>query len=67
MRSREAFGEVDRQLRGLSQRLPSTLTNDELAEDMATARDTVETGLRDLRRDLGEQGGLLVVEATEGP
>ena len=61
-----AFGEVDRQLRLLGSRLLTTLTDEELAQDMSTARPTVEVGLRDLQRDLGNQRGLQVTAAIEG-
>ena len=60
------FGEVIRQLRLLGGRPTHDLTDEELATDMSVAKAYVDTGLAELQRRLGDQGGLQVEEAYGG-
>ena len=60
------FGEVIRQLRLLGGRPTHDLTEEELATDMCVAKAYVDTGLEELQRRLGDQGGLQVEEAYGG-
>ena len=61
-----AFGEVIRQLRLLGGRLPSDLTDEDLATNMSVAKAYVDVGLDELQRHLGDQGGLQIEEAQVG-
>ena len=61
-----AFGEVIRQLRLLGKRLPSDLTDEDLATNMSVAKAYVDVGLDELQQHLGDQGGLQIEEAQGG-
>ena len=61
-----AFGEVIRQLRLLGKRLPSDLTDEDLATNMSVAKAYVDVGLDELQRHLGDQAGLQIEEAQGG-
>ena len=61
-----AFGEVIRQLRLLGGRLPSDLTDEDLATNMSVAKAYVDVGLDELQRHLGDQAGLQIEEAQGG-
>ena len=65
-RQQVTFGEVIRQLRLLGGRPTHDLTDEELATDMSVAKAYVDTGLAELQRRLGDQGGLQVEEAYGG-
>ncbi|CAE7456892.1 unnamed protein product [Symbiodinium sp. CCMP2592] len=60
------FSEVARLLRGMADRLPTALSNVDLAEDMAVRIAMLSQGIRRLEAEIHDQGGLQALEAREG-
>ena len=65
-RATTEFSVLMDQLRNMADHLPMTLSDDDLAEDMAVRIAMLNQGMRQLEQATRDQGGLQLLEAREG-